>query len=349
MNTLGLDPTRVEQSIGRGIAYLRENQLATGELRAYRGTDAAMQGERKQDSSIFPTALAAQCLLFLEDRSEVDEILKRATDFFFAQRLEDGVWGHFTIGHALRRLCSPDVDDTSCVSAVLKARGLLGSMAGNIELLLANQNRAGLFHTWMVTRIPPRFNAAWWRLVLAEWKTPKRTIRYWRMNAPTRNGVDSVVNANVLFYLGNIAEVRRTADYLLRTIAAGNETPSDLWYQETNIVDYFFSRLFLRGFDQLEPGRQIMLDRIRASAREDGLLGGSVLETAMGVCALMNLGIMSADMSPWIEKLLQTQQADGAWPRQIIYWGGPDRKVGWGSEEVTTAYCLEALSRAITS
>ena len=38
-------------------------------------------------------------------------------------------------------------------------------------------------------------------------------------------------------------------------------------------------------------------------------------------------------------------EAPGHWPRWLLYYGGPKLLLGWGSEEMTTGFCLEALAR----
>jgi len=35
--------------------------------------------------------------------------------------------------------------------------------------------------------------------------------------------------------------------------------------------------------------------------------------------------------------------ADGSWPRATLYYSGPKKLYGCGSEELVTGFCLEAL------
>lgn len=39
------------------------------------------------------------------------------------------------------------------------------------------------------------------------------------------------------------------------------------------------------------------------------------------------------------------QMADRSWPRASLYYSGPKKRYAWGSEELTTGFCLEALLR----
>jgi hypothetical protein len=46
-----------------------------------------------------------------------------------------------------------------------------------------------------------------------------------------------------------------------------------------------------------------------------------------------------------IRVLLAREGPAGEWPATAMYYGGPKKYYGWGSEEVTTGICIEALSR----
>jgi hypothetical protein len=110
-------------------------------------------------------------------------------------------------------------------------------------------------------------------------------------------------------------------------------------------VYYFISRNYYRGITQLEPARQPVIDRILAAAKPDGRLGETIADTAWAVCTLLNWRATPPELEPAIAFLLRTQGTPGEWPRWLVYYGGPKRALGWGSEEITTAFCLEALAR----
>ena len=336
---------QIQLALDRGLARLHQRQLPSGEFPVYLLPDLPRQQGWMLDGCIFPTALIANCLLALSESSLREEMLTRATDFLVEQVHGHGLWSHFIIGHGLRGTCGPDADDTACVSAVLKARGITAPLGGNVRLLLANRNAKGLFYTWFVTRFCRVFDPVYWRIVLSEWRHPRTNLRYWFGVEAVRNGVDGVVNANVLYYLGDIPETQAVIDYLRRIVANGDEARCDYWYLDPNVIYYFFSRNYARGISKLEPARQPMIDRIRSSARPDGRLGETVLETAMGACALLHLGVPAAEVAPTVRFLLQAQLPDGDWPRGLLYYGGPKRRTAWGSEELSSGFCLEALAR----
>jgi hypothetical protein len=81
----------------------------------------------------------------------------------------------------------------------------------------------------------------------------------------------------------------------------------------------------------------------------------NALETALGACALFSCNARPPEAT--IEALIAAQRADGRWPREPLYHGGrkrdgdgvfaaPDRHTPyWGSEALTTGFCIEALAR----
>ena len=335
----------LDTAIARGLAYLQQHQYPNGEFCAYCSPDAPMQTWCLPDSSIFPTSLIANSLLFLAEYPATDEILKQVAAFLQYQMNPGGLWNHFTVLHHLRHTCPLDMDDTVCVSKFLRARGFDYPYPGNVPLLLANRNRRGLFYTWFSLRLRWQTNRTYWRVTLPELWHPVRTLKFWLGCECSRQDVDGVVNANVLYYLGDIPETQPIITWLLRIIEERQETNCDLWYRDAHMVYYFFSRNYFDGITKLEPARQPVIDRILAAAKPDGRLGETVVDTALAVCALLNWRATPPELDSAIEFLLRAQQQPGEWPRWLVYYGGPKQLIGWGSEEITTAFCLEALAR----
>jgi hypothetical protein len=46
-----------------------------------------------------------------------------------------------------------------------------------------------------------------------------------------------------------------------------------------------------------------------------------------------------------VEYIARAQGADGSWESHPLYYGGPQLSTSWGSSELTTGLCLEALHR----
>ncbi|MCA1631247.1 MAG: hypothetical protein LC785_16920, partial [Acidobacteria bacterium] len=155
--------------------------------------------------------------------------------------------------------------------------------------------------------------------------------------------VDCVVNANVLFYVGAGRETRAVIDYLIGVVRRGEEGCCDKWHLNRFMFYYVVSRNFHAGVTAFGEVRDESIGRIVTSAKADGSFGDSALETALAVCALLYWESSAPELERGVRFLLDAQAAEGHWPRAALYYGGPKKYYGWGSEELTTGFCLEAL------
>jgi hypothetical protein len=280
------------------------------------------------DPSIFATALIARSLLILDDSRELRQ---RACDFIEAQRERFGVWRHWTRGHDQFHYVPPDVDDTSIASTALRANGR--RLPANAELLLANRDReSGLFFSWISWR--PRWVSSfafWWIALIHLASHPIRSTAFYEITPSERHDIDGVVNANALFYLGRTPQTEPVIGFLLRVLGEQRETVCDKWYDDPFVVWYFFSRALRQS--GVDAGK-IVFDRLRSVAPE------SALDRALACCVELDWDARPADAS--IAALLDLQSPSGGWPFAFFYKGG---RVRWGSEELTTGFCLEALGR----
>jgi hypothetical protein len=103
------------------------------------------------------------------------------------------------------------------------------------------------------------------------------------------------------------------------------------------------SRNFHAGVSALESARDEVVSRIVKATNPDGSFGGNVLETALAVCVLLYLKSSPPELEGAVQFLLAEQRPSGDWARAVLYYGGPKKYYGWGSEELTTGFCLEAL------
>ena len=300
--------------------------------------DPAMKGECTADPSVFPTALVANALAATPAAKTVHE---RALDFLVREMDPHGLWRHWTHEHPMVKQLPPDLDDTATASATLTAAGR--AIPANRDLLLANRDRRGLFYTWITPR--PRWtNARHQRIALAQLRHPLILYFFFRRTSAAPDDVDAVVNANVLSYLGYSDELRPVVDHLLGVLRANGETTCDKWYEWPFAVWYFFSRA-LRAVAP-EAG-DMVTRRLAATPR------ATALEHALAASALTWWGRPAEDD---ISSLLDMQLESGAWQRAGLYHGGRERRRDgtfaprhpdtphWGSDELTTAFCIEALS-----
>jgi hypothetical protein len=325
-----------------GLDFLRRSQLPSGEFKVYMSTDNSMEKDCVVDSSPFPTALVAYSLGFA-DPADAGGMLEKSLRFFLAEMERPGLWRYWTKQHQYHSIIPPDLDDIACVSYVLRRHGV--AFPDNLKLIFANRSRAGLFYTWLTPRWPPPPVPAFWRVVLRQWLSPVKLYYFWKLNESEPDDVDCVVNANVLLYAGDSPETRAVVDYLIGIVRRGEEGCCDKWHLNRFTFYYVVSRNFDAGVAALGAARDDAVGRIVAAAKPDGSIGENALETALAACALINWKSSPPELGRAVRFLLGAQQADGAWPRAALYYGGPKKYYGWGSEELTTGFCLEALLR----
>lgn len=336
----------VNSSIEAGINYLYDHQLPNGEFLVYMAGDEEMQGWTSPESSVFPSSLIGSSLLFLHEYDKVNEILHKAADFLQNQMGFGGTWNHFTRSHKLRSICPQDVDDTACVSKFLLEMGRKIPQKKNRELILDNRRKDGLFYTWFTFRWKTNRNKRYWYLVSNELKHFFKSLVFWHRFECTRYDVDAIVNSNVLYYLGKMPETKPVISFLINIIEEEKETDSDKWYRNPFTVYYFISRNYTAGISEFEKIRSLIINRIKKNAHQEGRIGSSVLDTALAVSSLADFGSDNIEMmDKAIEYINAKQNSNGSWDRHLFYYGGPKKITGFGSEELTTAFCLESLEK----
>lgn len=300
-----------EEAVARGVEFLRRVQLPSGEL--------PVLASGKPDPSVFPTAVMAHSLSFVPAATDVR---RHALDFLAAEMQAGGVWKHWPRSHPQHAFLLADLDDTACASAVLTRAGRI--IPDNRALLLKNRNRRGLFRTWLL-----------------RYRHPLAMYAFFTRTSAKPFDADAVVNANVLFFLGEIPEV---VEQLLTVLRVDGERHCDKWYDNPFVVLYFFARA-LHG---ISTEACDLIERKIAAATPS-----NALEHALAACALHYFG-RKADVS----ELHRMQMPSGAWPAVPVYHGGRARKRDgtygephpdtpyWGSEAWTTAFAIEALARS---
>jgi hypothetical protein len=317
--------TRARLAVARAIELLERRQLANGELSIKVWRPAAP--EWVHDPSIFATALAAWSL---RDVPGTERIRSRACDFIERQRELHGVWRHWTRGHEQFHYVPPDLDDTSIACLALRADGR--RVPRNRGLMLANRAQSGLFYSWISARRLWVGNVRYWWIALVHLMLhPGKSLAFYHITPSRRHDIDAVVNANILFYLGRDGETEPVIGLLTKVLRDREEAGCDKWYDSPFVVWYFFSRALRRA--GAEAGG-LILGRLRG-ARPD-----SALERALAACVTMDWD--ERPDTEKIEAIIAEQLPSGAWPLAPFYKGG---RVRWGSEELTTAFCIEALSR----
>lgn len=325
----------------RAVEFLDRSQLASGEFPVFTSLDRMMRGGCAPDPSVYPTALICQSLRYCP---AARELKLRAEDFLLREMDEAGLWRHWTREHPHRHQLPPDVDDTSCASAALLAGGR--DLPDNRDLLLANRSPGGLFYTWFAPR---------WRwtgrrhmaLTLAQLRHAPTLFMFFRRTSAAPYDVDAVVNANALFHLAPFAGEEAVVSFLADILQRDREEQCDKWYDNRFVIWYFLARAL--------AGRSAAAAAILARKLGEARPAGA-LERALAACACAAIGAPADEEG--LSELIALQSPDGSWPRAALYHGGRARLRGggfaaphpdtphWGSEALTTAFAIEALSRA---
>jgi len=336
-----LQPRTIDQAIAQGVDYLHQHQFPNGEFCLYLGHEDNLK-DTIPYSNMFSTSLICYSLLKLSHLPKAKEMLDLSGTFLQFQSMRAGTWNNFTSWAPLFKVCPADVDNTACASKVLQS--LKRDYPMNRDIMLCNRNSKGLFYTWYTLRPNTTWNKDYWLLILREFKYPIQSFFFWSKFECNRNDVDAAVNANVLFYLGLDESTKPIINYMLNIIEQNKEADCDLWYRNPFTIYYFFSRNYKGGITALEPVKKPIIDRILATVQTNGSIGNSILDTALGIITLINLNYNSMVLTKAINHLLDHQTSYGNWARRAVYYGGPKKLSCFGSEELTTGFCLEALA-----
>lgn len=340
-NIIGKRIENLQAAIEKGTDYLFEHQYPNGEFCAYSAPDEKMQEWCYPEANVFCTSVIASCLLKLKEDDKISKVLIEAGTFLRFQMMRGGLWNFFTKFHVTFKFTPADVDTTVYTSALLKALGI--DFPDNKYLLHNNMNKHGLFYTWIVWRLGTANSVSRLKILGREFKRPIKSLLFWLQFEAKRDDIDAVVNANALFYLGLTKKTESIITYLVDILKNANEEASDKWYKNPIVFYYAVSRNY-PSIKELKPIKPIIIKRLMKKLNEDGSFGKSHLDNALVLVTLLNLGYSGSNLEMGIETLIRTQSKSGHWDRALLFYSGPKKVVGWGSEEITTAFCLEALA-----
>ena len=334
--------TADDSAIERAVAFLRRRQLPYGEFPMMLGQDRRLSSP-VFESSPFGTTFVMYALAQLDD-PDVAAMTQRAAAFLRDEMEFGGVWRyHSTRQHKHARL-PPDLDDTACASYALKLAGV--PVPDNAWAFLGSRDTSERFRTWIVPTRRKRWNpqfviarslgAAQARLRARRAAVPESEDPRFRVMQIDHDDVDPVVNANVVLYLGERAETRAAIEFVIHAVLA-DATPFSIYYGDPLALYYAAARAFRHAAPALGVLREPILERItRLSAARDAL---TPLQAAFAASALLTF----TPKAPLVRELLRIvrsrQREDGGWDAYAFY-------AVWGSEEVTTGFCLEALARS---
>ncbi len=347
----------VDVAVAKGLKFLRDQQLPDGGFACLfsqsenckaDALEEFIQDDKKsnvvvENHTVFPATLIGHSLFFLKENQQARKILDRIADFLVSNRNRFGIWRHYTLAHQYEQFIPNDLDNSAMASHLLKNLGV--ETPDNRSLFLSNRASDGLFYTWITLRLKWNSNPTYWKSLWREFRHPIGQYYFWKLMPCAKNDVDAVVNSNVLNYLEKSEETEPVFDLMKKVLEQGKEETCDKWYGRPILIYFFFSKNMSSENTELNALKPILRSKILANLKEDGSFFDSVLDTALAIIALENLGYYDDIPTLSVRFLLDSQKNTGSWVKGTIYYGKPDRTAGFGGEEITTGYALEALFR----
>jgi hypothetical protein len=249
------------------------------------------------------------------------------------------LWRFWTHDHDRHKEIPCDADDSACATMALGATA--SGRRRTQRLLLANRDERGRFQTWFLPRGVGAFRPLMLRTTIAERRAGEHRSLFWEMTEATPGDVDAVVNANVLRLFGPDAPPEAVG-WVSDELAAGREEEADSWHRNRFSYWYSVADGIARGVPYADAVPSLVLDRIVGALDERAEI--APLDLAHALSALRLLQGPADAVATATDRLLAAQQPDGGWARSIFFYGGPKMVFGWGSEALTTAAAIAALT-----
>ena len=308
----------IKRAVRNGCDFLVQSQLPHGEFPGYIANDPFLNRNCELNSTPFITTFVLYALWFARDQP-IANAVSAALGFLAREQEPDGTWRYASSLNLSRARLDGDVDDTACASWILRRHGV--AFIPNEQILRSNRTSDGLFKTWIRPDGQP-------------------------------NDVDTVVNANVIFYLGDSDDTARASAHLVELIESARDSESFWYYENVLTLYYALSRAAFHGARSLARPARLIAERVAAREQSAGWYGNE-LATALAMCTLLNLELTGeSSLARAAEALVECQQPDGAWMRIAFYKGalpGTPPRFWFGSESLTTALCVQALAHLQTS
>jgi cyclopropane fatty-acyl-phospholipid synthase-like methyltransferase len=332
----------VQAAIDAAVGFLARSQRPDGEFQTQEGhphvdDDGNTVEPLVFDSSPFVTGIVLYALSFLRPpTAEVARMIDRGCAFLLAEMGRGGLWRYWSHNNPRRGVIPPDLDDTACLSYILKLYGR--PVPRNHWLFHDSRDRRGVFHTWLYK---PDSLRKWLLHLRTVGQAFAHTDAMWQLTA--RDEICAVVNANVVLYLGDTRRTQGAITYLERVVRDAREDAEMVFYRRPLSFYYMLTRACFNGVTRLAGLAPLIRGRIQACRQPDGTFANPLL-TGLAICSELNLGSGADALAADTAALLRTQGPDGGWPR-VPMWGAPAQPDVFGSPELTTGIALEALVR----
>ena len=302
-------------AIKKGLDFLEATIDKSGAWPSSVYGNLELKGEPRLEHVPFVTALGSISLRECSGPRSV-RIQDQARQYLLSKMEYPGVWRYWN-------WLPPDLDDTSVCTHVVGSHAWL-QFGRTLQTVFRKRDEEGRFFTWVVKGDDS-----------ADW-----------------DDVDSVVNANVVFWLQDHPQTEGAQRWLKSLIDEEREIDSSWYYPNPMDLYAALSRL---GSDPVGVNGALhglgptLASRIISSLDPSGHFGDAQ-RTAQALSALDRLDHFpsSIDADQSVEYLLASQLADGSWESGLVWQGPPPPNppsVGFASPALVTAFCIESLSR----
>ncbi len=314
----GISQDKIDTSIDKALSFLKEHQLPSGEF-PMNGSLSPEMTNSAYELEVFGSTFVLHALGLVKPDPAVNEMKNKTGAFLLANKEDPGVWRYWGKYSNI----PPDMDDTSTIVASLKENGIPVEESG-MDYAFNYRAPDGVFYTFM--------NEEKWM------NSSDIYYPYYKMN-----DIDPVVNANMAYALSLIGKpVPEVSVFLNGYIENKSFTERTIYYHIPYSQLYMFTRAYADGHvSDLKPSMPVVREYLLSMQKEDGSWGNE-LNTSLAAISLMNTGYKGKALDKAINHILKTQRDDGSWPERSFFVG---IMTYWGSEEVSTAFSIEALSK----
>jgi hypothetical protein len=340
-------PKEADQAIVRAVSFLRARQLPHGEFATYVGADIDMSGDLLFDSTSFFTSFVVYGLAHV-DRAVGGDVVGKAVSFLRSEMEFGGLWRYWTSRQYKHCRLPPDLDDIACISYALRMTG--NPVPRNGWVFACRKDPAGRYYVWApLTRQSIRMvryafvrsvGAVLARIRSRNAPVPDFDDPRFRIGDLNWNEVDPVVNANAVLYLGERPETLPAIEYVIASVR-DESSGRGLWYQDRLALYHAAARAFRHSSPSLAVVGEDIVARIGELCELPAPL--SPLQMAMAASALQTFAPTSPLLRELVRSIRAAQRPDGGW-KACAFYNLPGTY--WGSEELTTGFCLEVLARA---
>lgn len=296
-------------AVERALAFVVRGQLATGLFPTLASRDPELADARCVDS-VYISTYIVHVLAHAAPTPATTSALAAAAQALAAHGEPGGLWRFF--GRAAQNP-PPDFDDTCCALVALhQARLTIDTKV--LALLARAAFPSGGYGTW----VHPGLN------------DPRR--------------VDAVVNANILYYLAVSGQpTDPLARFLVEFALERQLSKLSAYALSDPPAIYTLMRTFCHGpAPALAPLAARVPPHLLAHQAGDGSFGHE-LDTALSLTALLDAGHRGEGLEAAGRWLLRRQRPDGGWLARTFFCDF--QPTYYGSEELTTALCAEALAK----